>query len=284
MSRIAYVDGVYRPHREAAVHIEDRGYQFADGVYEVIAIRGGKLVDEAPHLARLRRSLGELRIEGALADTPLQVVIREVVRRNGVVNGIVYLQITRGSAPRDHGFPKAARPVLVVTSRRSRTPDPRIVEEGISVITIPDIRWQRCDIKTVSLTANVLGKQQARDAGAYEAWMVDAEGRVTEGASTNAWIVTADNLVVTHTPDNAILNGVTRQALIAIIRREGYGFAERPFTVAEAKTAREAFLTSTTADLTPVVAIDGQPVANGVPGLLSQKLRADYLTYIAEGA
>jgi D-alanine transaminase len=284
VSRIAYVDGVYRPHREAAVHIEDRGYQFADGVYEVIAIRGGKLVDEAPHLARLRRSLGELRIEGALADAPLKVVIREVIRRNGVVDGIVYLQITRGSAPRDHGFPKAARPVLVVTSRRSRAPDPKIVEEGISVITIPDIRWQRCDIKTVSLTANVLGKQQARDAGAYEAWMVDAEGRVTEGASTNAWIVTADNLVVTHAPNHAILNGVTRQALIAIIRREGYGLAERPFTVAEAKAAREAFLTSTTADLTPVVAIDGQPVANGVPGLLSQKLRADYLAYIEESA
>ena len=264
------------------MHIEDRGYQFADGVYEVIAIRAGKLVDEAPHLARLRRSLGELRIDGALADAPLKVVIREVIRRNGVVNGTVYLQITRGSAPRDHGFPKAARPVLVVTSRRSRALDPKIAEEGISVITIPDIRWQRCDIKTVSLTANVLGKQQAREAGAYEAWMVDADGHVTEGASTNAWIVTADNLVVTHASDNAILNGVTRQALIAIIRREGYGFAERPFTVAEAKAAREAFLTSTTADLTPVVAIDGQPVANGVPGLLSQKLRADYLAYIEE--
>ena len=266
------------------MHIEDRGYQFADGVYEVIAVRSGELVDEAPHLTRLRRSLAELRIEGALADAPLKVVIREVVRRNAVVNGIVYLQVTRGAAPRDHGFPKTARPTLVVTARRSRAPDPRLVEEGVSVITIPDIRWQRCDIKTVSLTANVLGKQQAREAGAYEAWMVDAEGRVTEGTSTNAWIVTADNLVVTHAADHAILNGVTRQALIAVIRREGYGFAERPFTVAEAKAAREAFLTSTTADLMPVVAIDGQPVANGVPGLLSQKLRADYLARIAASA
>jgi D-alanine transaminase len=284
MSRIAYVDGVYRPHGEAAVHIEDRGYQFADGVYEVIAVRGGKLVDEALHLVRLRRSLSELRIEGALADAPLKVVLREVIRRNGVVNGIVYLQITRGIAPRDHGFPKAARPILVVTARRSRPPSPKLVEEGISVVTIPDIRWQRCDIKTISLVANVLGKQQAREAGAYEAWMVDGEGRITEGTSTNAWIVTADNQIVTRAAENAILDGVTRQALIALLRRGGFKFVERPFTVAEAKGAREAFLTSTTSDLLPVVAIDGQPVANGVPGLLTQKLRDDYLAHVAESA
>ena len=281
MFRIAYVDGVYRPHGEAAVHIEDRGYQFADGVYEVIAVRSGKLVDEALHLVRLRRSLSELRIEGALADAPLKFVLREVIRRNDVVNGIVYLQITRGIAPRDHGFPKAARPVLVVTARRSRAASPKLIEEGISVVTIPDIRWLRCDIKTISLVANVLGKQQAREAGAYEAWMVDAEGHITEGTSTNAWIVTADNLILTHSADHAILGGVTRQALIAVIRKHGYNFAERPFTVAEAKGAREAFLTSTTADLLPVVAIDGQPVANGAPGLLTQKLRAEYLAHVA---
>ena len=284
MSRMAYVDGVYRLHREAAVHIEDRGYQFADGVYEVIAVRGGKLIDEALHFARLRRSLGELRIEGALADAPLKVVMREVIRRNGVVNGIVYLQITRGTAPRDHAFPKAARPVVVVTARRARPNNPKLIEDGISVITIPDIRWQRCDIKTISLVGNVLGKQQAREAGAYEAWMVDGEGRITEGTSTNAWIITADNRVVTRGTENAILNGVTRQALIEIIRREGCSFEERPFTVAEAKSAREAFLTSTTSDVTPVVMIDGQPVANGAPGLLTLKLRADYLAHIAENA
>jgi D-alanine transaminase len=280
MSRIAYVDGVYRPHREAAVHIEDRGYQFADGVYEVVAVRGGRLVDEAPHLARLRRSLGELRIDGALADAPLKVVMREVIRRNGVENGIVYIQVTRGAAPRDHAFPKAVRPVLVVTSRRSRAPNPKLGDEGISVITVPDIRWQRCDIKSTALVANVLGKQRAREAGAYEAWQVDPVGRVTEGTSTNAWIVTADNQVVTRAPDSAIL---TRLTLIDIIRREGYGFVERPFTVAEAKYACEAFLTSTTADLLPVVAIDGDPVGNGKPGPLSQKLRAAYLNHALEG-
>ena len=210
--------------------------------------------------------------------------MREVIRRNGVASGIVYLQITRGVAPRDHAFPKAARPVVVVTARRSRPANPKLVEDGVPVITIPDIRWQRCDIKTISLIGNVLGKQQAREAGAYEAWMVDGEGRITEGTSTNAWIVTADNLVVTRAAENAILNGVTRQALIDIIRREGCRFEERPFTVAEAKAAREAFLTSTTSDVTPVVSIDGQPVANGVPGLLTQKLRTDYLAHIAASA
>ncbi len=282
MSRIAYVDGSYRAHREAAVHIEDRGYQFADGVYEVISVRGGQLIDEALHLVRLRRSLAELRIENALADGPLKVVFREVIRRNGVVNGIIYLQVTRGGAPRDHAFPKAARPVVVVTSRRSRAPDPRLGENGIAVITIPDIRWQRCDIKSIALVANVLGKQQAREAGVYEAWQVDGVGRVTEGTSTNAWIVTGDNVVITRAADSAILNGVTRQALIAIIRRAGYELAERPFTVAEAKYAREAFLTSTTADLLPVVSIDGEAVADGTPGPLSQTLRAAYLAHATE--
>jgi D-alanine transaminase len=284
MSRVAYVDGSYRPHRDAAVHIEDRGYQFADGVYEVIAVKGGHLVDEALHLARLRRSLRELRIEGAIGDGPLKVVMREVIRRNGVVDGIVYLQVTRGAAPRDHGFPKAARPILVATSRRARPPDPKLGRDGISVITVPDIRWQRCDIKSVALVANVLGKQRAREVGAYEAWQVDALGRVTEGTSTNAWIVTTDGVVVTRAADSAILNGVTRLALIDIIGREGYRFEERPFTVAEAKYAREAFLTSTTTDVLPVVAIDDHPVADGKPGPLSRKLRESYLTHAAAPA
>src|ERR1700680_524982 len=197
-------------HRQAAVHIEDRGYQFADGVYEVISVVGGHLVDEAPHLARLHRSLAELRLAPPIGDSALQIVIREVIRRNGVDTGIVYLQVTRGAAPREHAFPKAAKPTLVVTSRRSRPPDPRLGEDGIRVITIPDIRWQRCDIKSVALIANVLGKQAAREAGAYEAWQVDRAGEITEGTSHNAWIVTEDDTVVTRAPDTAILNGVTR--------------------------------------------------------------------------
>jgi D-alanine transaminase len=279
MSRIAYVDGQYVPHRQAAVHIEDRGYQFADGVYEVIAVMGGRLVDEALHLARLRRSLAELRIAPPMADTALKIVLREVVRRNGVTNGIVYLQVTRGSAPREHAFPRDAKPVLVVTSRRAKRPDPGHAREGVAVITVPDIRWQRCDIKAVALLPNVLGKQRAREAGAYEAWQVDPAGRVTEGTSTNAWIVTAEGAVVTRAADSAILNGITRLALIDILHREGYTFEERSFTVAEAKFAREAFLSSTTADLLPVVSIDGDPVADGLPGPLSRKLRDLYFAH-----
>jgi D-alanine transaminase len=281
MSRVAYVAGQYLPHREAAVHIEDRGFQFADGVYEVIAVVDGHLVDEDRHLARLKRSLAELRIAPPMADSALKVVIREVMRRNGVDTGIVYLQATRGAAPREHAFPRGAKPTLVVTARGSHPPDPKLGEEGIAVITIPDIRWQRCDIKSVALVANVLGKQRAKEAGAYEAWQVDSDGRVTEGTSTNAWIVTADNTVVTRAADRAILNGVTRLAIFDIIAGEGYRLVERPFTVTEAKAAREAFLTSTTAELLPVVRIDDAPIGNGTPGLLTGRLRAAYLAHAA---
>jgi len=284
VSRIAYVAGQYLPHRQAGVHIEDRGYQFGDGVYEVIAVMGGHLIDEERHLGRLNRSLTELRINPPMCNAALKIVMREVVRRNGVDSGIVYLQVTRGAAPREHAFPKAAKPVLVVTSRRSRPPDPRLGRAGIAVITIPDIRWQRCDIKSVALVANVLGKQQAREAGAYEAWQVDREGYVTEGTSTNAWIVTEDGAVVTRAADHSILNGVTRLAVFDIIHREGYRLVERPFSVAEAKAAREAFLTSTTADLLPVVRLDGAPVADGKPGPLSRKLREAYFAHATAAA
>jgi D-alanine transaminase len=284
MSRIAYVDGQYLPHRSAAVHIEDRGYQFADGVYEVFAVVGGHIVDEDPHLVRLKRSLGELRIAAPMPDAALKVVLHEVVRRNRIRHGVVYLQITRGVAPRDHSFPKAAKPVLVVTSRARKPADPSIADQGIAVITIPDIRWQRCDIKSIALLPNVLGKQSAREAGAYEAWLVDRDGYVTEGTSTNAWIVTADGAVVTHRADNAILNGITRLVVLNIIRREGYRLVERRFTVEEAKAASEAFLTSTTSTLLPVIKIDDEPVGNGAPGPLARGLREYYLVHAAAAA
>jgi D-alanine transaminase len=219
-----------------------------------------------------------------MADSALKVVIREIVRRNGVDTGIVYIQVTRGAAPREHAFPKSAKPTLVVTARRSRPPDLRLGHDGIAIITIPDIRWQRCDIKSVALVANVLGKQQAKEAGAYEAWQVDRDGQITEGTSTNAWIVTADATVVTRAADTAILNGVTRLAVFDIIAREGYRLVERPFTVAEAKAAREAFLTSTSADLLPVVHIDGAPVGEGRPGPLALKLRAAYFAHASAAA
>lgn len=286
MSRIAYVNGRYVPHGQAAVHVEDRGYQFADGVYEVIAVHRGRLVDEEGHLDRLARSLGELRIAWPMSRRALQVVIREVLRRNRVVDGKLYFQITRGVAPRNHAFPAAADSALVMTVQHSPPLDEETAAlKGVEVITIPDIRWTRRDIKSVSLLPNVLGKQQAVEAGAYEAWMVDADGNVTEGTSSNAWIVTKDGDLVTRNPSQAILNGITRIAILDLARAEGVSFVERPFSVAEAKQAREAFVTSTTSLVKPVVRIDGQPVGNGNPGMLTDKIRAYYLDHMrAQGA
>ena len=225
--------------------------------------------------------MAELRIAPPMSNPALRIVMREVIRRNGVRDGIVYVQVTRGVAARDHAFPVTARPVLVVTARRKRRGNPRPVADGVAVITIPDIRWQRCDIKSVALLPNALGKQRAKEAGFFETWQVDHEGKVSEGTSSNAWIVTMDATVVTRQADNAILNGVTRLAVLDIIRREGYGFVERPFSVAEAKSAREAFLTSTVVDLLTVVRIDDAAVGDGKPGPLSRKLRECYLTHAA---
>jgi D-alanine transaminase len=281
MSRIAYVNGRYVPHRRARVHVEDRGFQFADAVYEVIAVRGGGLVDEVLHLQRLARSLRELRMAAPMAEGALKALLREVVRRNGVHDGILYLQISRGAAPREFAFPKRARPTLVITARRQRGPDPRQLEEGVAVITIPDIRWARPDIKSVALLPNALGKQQARDAGAYEAWQVDRDGNITEGTSSNAWIVTAAGEVVTRQADTSILNGITRLGLIALLAGEGLRLVERPFSVAESKAAREAFLTSTTNFVLPVVRIDDAPIGNGYPGSVVRRLRQAYEAHVA---
>jgi D-alanine transaminase len=281
VSRVAYVNGRYLRHAEASVHVEDRGYQFADGVYEVVAVSGGRLVDEERHLARLERSLGELEIAMPMSRPALSAVMRETIRRNLVEDGIVYLQVTRGVARRDHAFPAAARPALVMTARRVAAQAAALVEDGLKVITVPDIRWTRCDIKSVSLLPNCLAKEQAKRAGAFEAWQVDGEGFVTEGSSTNAWIVDRDGALVTRQIDNAILSGITRMALMELAAGEGLTVLERPFTVAEAKQAREAFLTSTTSLVLPVVRIDDAVIANGKPGSFFRKLRALYEGYMA---
>jgi D-alanine transaminase len=281
MSRVAYVNGRYLPHHAASVHIEDRGYQFADGVYEVIAVARGRLVDEGLHLARLSRSLRELEIAEPMPERALQTVMREVLSRNRVADGIIYIQMTRGVAPRDHAYPKHATTQVVMTARRARPANPKTAEEGVSVITIPDIRWARCDIKSVSLLPNVMGKQRAREAGAYEAWQVNPDGMVSEGTSTNAWIVTAAGEVITRKADHAILNGITRLRVLRLIETEGLHLVERTFSVAEAKAAREAFLTSTTSAVTPVVRLDGAPIADGKPGAISRKLRQVYERFVA---
>ncbi len=275
MSRIAYVNGRYVPHRSARVHIEDRGYQFADGIYEVVAVRHGHLVDEVPHLDRLDRSLGEMRMAAPMGRAPLRHAMREVIRRNRVADGIVYLQVSRGVAPRGHAFPKGVPPALVITAKRL-APNYGQMEKGIAVVTLPDIRWKRRDIKTVNLTANVLAKQQALDAGAYDAWLVDEAGMISEGTASNAWIVTKAKELVTHTPDYRILNGITRLAVKRLAEKEGYTFAERPFSKTEALAAVEAFITGTTSWVTPVIAIDGQPVGDGKAGPFTRALQRLY--------
>ena len=281
MARYAYVNGRYVPHGDAAVHIEDRGYQFADGVYEVVPILHGRMVDEDPHLDRLDYSLRELRIAPPMSRRSLKLVLRELLRRNGLKNGLLYMQVTRGVAPRDHKFPKDAPPALVVTTKTMKPTPAPLVEGGVRVISVPDIRWQRCDIKSISLLPNILAKQQAVEAGAFEAWQVDGEGMVTEGTSTNAWIVTGDGVLVTRKADAAILNGITRQAVIRITNSAGVAFEERPFSLAEAKAAREAFLTSSSGHVLPITRIDDRAIGDGKPGEVTVRLRRAYLDHIA---
>jgi len=280
MSRFVYVNGRYVPYAKACVHVDDRGYQFADGVYEVCAVRGGQLIDEAPHLKRLERSLGELRIGWPIGMAQLRHVMRETVRRNRVGDGLVYVQITRGVARRDHPFPAAdVKPSLVVTARNLAVEKyAALAAAGVAVITLPETRWARCDIKSTSLLANVLAKQQARDAGAFEAWFVDRDGCVTEGASTNAWIVDAAGVLRTRRLDRAILPGVTRGEIIPLCRQLGIPFEEGAFSVEAAKLAREAFVTAASAGVVPVTSIDGVRLGDGKPGPVAGALRDAYWT------
>jgi D-alanine transaminase len=276
--RIAYVNGRYLPGHRAMIHIEDRGYQFSDGVYEVCEVRESRIIDEARHMARLQRSLDELRIALPMPASVLAIVMRECVRRNRVRGGILYLQITRGVARRDHSFPPpGTRPGIVVTARSlDSAANERLAAEGVAVITVPDNRWERVDIKSISLLPNVLAKQLAREQGAREAWFVDPEGRVTEGSSSNAWIVSREGRVITRRADRGILRGITRTVLIEVIKAEGLELEERPFTAEEAYAAREAFLTSASQVVLPVVRIDDRPIGNGVPGSVATALRAKF--------
>jgi len=275
MSRYAYVNGRYLPFRDAKVHIEDRGYQFADGVYEVCEVRGGRLIDERRHLARLKRSLDELRIRAPMSAKALGVVLREVIARNRIRYGVAYLQVTRGVARRDHAFPvPQVPPSLVVTARAlNAARNEATADKGIAVISVPDNRWGRVDIKTIGLLPNVLARQAAIEQGARDAWFVDKDGAVTESASANAWIVTAAGAVVTRPADHSILRGITRTVLFDAIRAQGLAIEERSFTVEEAYAAREAFVTAATQIVLPVVRIDGHMIGDGKPGPVATALR-----------
>ena len=279
MGRIAYVNGRFAPHAEAFVHIEDRGYQLADAVYEVWALFDGKLADADGHFQRLERSLGELRIPMPMSRAALTLVLKEAVRRNRVREGLLYLQVSRGVARRDHGFPTGpVRPAVVMTvSAVDRVASEARAAKGVSVVTTPENRWGRCDIKTVGLLPNALAKQKAREAGAAEAWFVDELGFVTEGASSNAWIVDAGGRLRTRDTNANILRGITRGTLLGVIAREGMEVDERPFTPAEAVAAREAFITGAGTLVLPVVAVDGKIVGEGKPGPVATKLRRLYI-------
>jgi len=279
MSRFAYVNGRFVRHGEAAVHIEDRGYQLADGVYEVWAVFGGKLADAAGHFARLWRSLDALKIAHPMSEKALTVVLREAIRRNKVVEGMVYLQVTRGVAPRDHAFPNpAVPPAVVITAKRvDRAAAEAKAAKGQSVVTVPETRWGRCDIKSIGLLPNALAKQVAREHGAVEAWFVDEMGLVTEGASSNAWIVDAEGRLRTRDTQANILRGITRSSLLDVIAEAGLPVAEQPFTVEEAKAAKEAFITGAGTLVLPIVSVDGAQIGDGQPGPVATRLRRLYI-------
>lgn len=286
MPRIAYVNGRYVPYAEASVHIEDRGYQLADGVYEVWAVFDGRLADAGGHFERLERSLGELRIAPPTSRAALMLVLRETMRRNRVKTGLVYLQVTRGVAPRDHAFPNPqVRPSMVVTAKRiDWAASEARAARGVGVITTPETRWARCDIKTIALTPNVLAKQAAREQGAAEAWFVDDLGLVSEGASSNAWIVDRSGVLRTRDLNANILRGITRKSLLELIAQDGLTVSEHPFSVAEALAAREAFITGAGSLILPVVSIDGHPIGDGHPGPVTKRLRALYVSYARASA
>lgn len=279
MSRIAYVNGQYVRHAQAAVHVEDRGYQFADAVYEVWGVIDGELTDFEGHLKRLARSLKELQIRKPLSDAALTAILQRIVAVNRIRYGLIYLQISRGVARRDHVFPPDSVPPSIVITARSANANAAEsrAQRGIAVITRPDQRWARRDIKTVSLLPNALAKQAARAEGAAECWMIDRDGMITEGAAANAWIITADGVLVTRAADHDILNGITRRIIFELAEKQGLATEERPFSRDEALRAREAFITSATSFLTPVVRINSQPVGNGHPGSFSLMLRERYV-------
>ncbi len=285
MSRIAYVNGRYLPMRAATVHVEDRGYQFADSVYEVCEVRGGRLIDERRHMARLTRSLSELHMRMPMSLAALGVVLREVVARNRIAYGVVYLQITRGVARRDHAFPVPdVSPSIVITARPlNKARNEALAAKGIAVISVPDNRWARVDIKTTGLLPNVLARQAAIERGARDAWFIDGDGNVTESASGNTWIVTQAGTLVTRPADHAILRGITRTVLLEAIKAQGLTVEERAFTLKEAFAAREAFITSASQIVMPVVRIDDRPIGDGKPGPIATALRREFHHFAEQG-
>ena len=283
MSRIAYVNGAYVPHKEAAVSIDDRGYQFGDGIYEVVYLINGKMADEAMHLDRLERSLSEMSMSLPVSRQALRMIMARVIRLNDVTTGLVYVQITRGVARRDHKWTKALKPSLVVTAKTTMASVPNEVS-AVDVICVPDERWDRRDIKTIQLLPNCMAKQKAYQAGAYEAIMIDPDGSVTEGSSSNVWIITADGELITRPATHKILNGITRRSVYAVAEEMQLQVRERAFTKEDLLGASEAFLTSASSHVTAIGRVDGQKIGDGTTGAVAKRLRLAYIEHVKQSA
>ena len=280
MPKIAFVNGSYRNIHKASIEIEDRGFQFADGVYEVIALTNDVLIDLDFHLDRLNRSLTEINIKWPMSRESVMAICAEVIRRNRLTQGSLYIQITRGVTARDFSYPNGIKPSLVIYGRRSRNNQTSSKAHGIKVISTRDIRWGRCDIKSISLLASVLAKTQANDKIAQEAWLLNEDGFVTEGASSNAWIVPRPNVIQTHPVNSSILSGITRLRTIKLAQEQSIKVIERPFSINEAKKAKEAFLTSSTLFVQPIVDIDGSQIGDGKVGSTTKTLINSYLDFM----
>jgi D-alanine transaminase len=279
MSRTMFVNGSFVPEGDAKVSVMDRGFLFADGIYEVSAVLDGRLIDNDAHLARLERSLAAIRILNPYAPHEWTRLQEELVRRNGLTEGLVYMQVTRGAAERDFAFPTDAKPTVVLFTQTKAIARAPAAETGVAVITVPDLRWMRRDIKSVGLLAQVLAKQAAKEAEVAEAWMIE-DGHVTEGSSSSAFIITAEGRILSRPLSQAILPGITRQAILRLAGEAGLVMEERPFTRDEALQAAEAFYTSASSLVMPVVAIDGQRIGDGRPGALTRRLRGLYLEMV----
>jgi D-alanine transaminase len=276
MSRIVYVNGAYLPEEQAKISVFDRGFLFADGVYEVSSVLRSKLIDNPGHLTRLHRSLGELAMMAPASDTEIETIQKTLIEKNDVDEGLVYLQVTRGAADRDFAYPVGVRPSLVMFTQRKSVINSPQAKSGISVIAVDDIRWRRRDIKSVGLLAPCMAKMQAKAAGADDAWLVE-DGYVTEGSSSNAFIVSAEGVLITRQLGNEILAGITRKAVLKLAQEQQLEIEQRPFSIEEARNASEAFITSATTFVMPVVSIDGNPIADGKPGRLTRRLRELYI-------
>lgn len=283
MNRIVYVNGEFVPESEAHVSVFDRGFLFGDGVYEVSSVVDRGLVDNAGHLARLERSLGELGMASPASPKEIVRAQKELIARNDLDEGTIYLQVTRGPADRDFAYPAEPKPTLVMFTQKKPLIENPLAARGITIVTLPELRWRRRDVKTVGLLAASMAKQAALDAGADDAWMVE-DGFVTEGSSNNAYIVTGGGVVVTRHLGNEILHGITRAAVLRLSREHQIAIEERPFTVEEAKRAAEAFITSASSFVIPVVGIDGETIGDGKPGPMTSRLREIYIESARAGA